>query len=473
MLSFGINLGDHHVVVSRVLCVDDDPLIRDAVRRLLEPKLYEFAGAASGAEALAILAAENIDVVISDHSMPSMTGLELLSRMSELHPKIPFIMLTGQATLDDAVSAMKGGASDFISKPVDAARLSASLKNAIRLRDKDSAIDRLQLEVRDVHSVDGILGRSELMEDVRKLVQKTAHSDVAVLILGETGTGKELVARALHYGGPRAERPFVDVNSSVATESLLDSELFGHEKGSFTGAAGRRRGQFEQADGGTLFLDEIGDMPLSTQAKILRTLQEHTIRRVGSEDAVGVDVRVVCATHRDLESAIKAGTFRQDLYYRISTLVIELPPLRARPEDLPELVEHFALRACRREGRRPLSVSSGALECLQAYSWPGNVRELQHAVDRAVLLADKDQIQEDDLPFAVRRRKETETETEPRAEAGLGLIEAVDRLERSMIQAALLKNDGVKARAARELRVSERRLSYKMMNLGIETAKDT
>lgn len=458
-------------MVHRVLCVDDEPVVRESLRRLLEPEHYAFVGADSGDAALTILGRESIDVIISDHGMPRMTGLEFLAKVRELHPGVPFIMLTGQATLDDAVQAMKFGAADFISKPIDAARLSASLKNAIRLRDKDLAIERLRLEVRDQRNVDGILGRSRLMDEVRRLVGKAAQSEVAVLILGETGTGKELVARALHFAGPRADGPFVAVNSAVATESLLDSELFGHEKGSFTGAVGRRRGQFEQANHGTLFLDEIGDMPLATQAKILRTLQESSIRRVGSEDAVDVDVRIVCATHRNLEQSIQAGTFRRDLFYRISTLVIELPPLRARPEDLPELVDYFSSMACRRESRPPVTLSEAALACLSAYAWPGNVRELQHAIDRAVLLAEGDRIEERDLPFAVRRGPETAPEQGTQAREGEGLIEAVDRLERSMIQDALARNDWVKARAARELRVSERRLAYKMMNLGIEVPR--
>lgn len=471
-LSFESEFGKTPGVLARILCVDDERVVRESLRRLLEPESYEFVGAGSGTEALAILAREPIDLIVSDHSMPELSGLQLLAKVRELRPEVPFIMLTGQATLEDAVQAMKGGAADFISKPVDAARLFTSLKNALLLRDKDQAINRLRLEVGARHSVDGILGRSEAMSEVRRLLLKAAQSEVSVLVLGETGTGKELVARALHFAGPRASGPFVAVNSAIATEALLDSELFGHEKGSFTGAVGRHRGQFEQADRGTLFLDEIGDMPLSTQAKILRTLQEGTIRRVGSEDAVDVDVRIISATHRDLEGCIQAGTFRRDLYYRISTLVIELPPLRDRPEDLPELVRYFSTLATRRESRPPVTISDAALACLQRYSWPGNVRELQHAIDRAVLLAEGDRIEEHDLPFAVRRNADSPSGAPPVGERE-GLIEAVDRLERSMIQTALEKNDWVKARAARDLRISERRLSYKMMNLGIEVAKSS
>lgn len=471
-LSFGPDFGETPGVIARVLCVDDERVVRESLRRLLEAQRYEFIGAESGEEALAILAREGIGVIVSDHSMGEMSGVELLAKVRERHPDTPFIMLTGQATLEDAVQAMKGGAADFISKPVDAARLFTSLKNALLLRDKDQAISRLRLEVGDRHSLDGILGRSEVMEEVRRLVAKAAQSEVPVLILGETGTGKELVARALHFGGPRATGPFVAVNSAIATESLLDSELFGHERGSFTGAVGRHRGQFEQADRGTLFLDEIGDMPLATQAKILRTLQESSVRRVGSEDAVNINVRVICATHRNLEDSIASGTFRRDLYYRISTLVIELPPLRKRLEDLPELVTYFSNLATRRESRPPVTLSDAALDCLRRYSWPGNVRELQHAIDRAVLLAEGDRIEEHDLPFAVRRNADSPSGEPPRREHE-GLIEAVDRLERSMIQAALERHDWVKARAARDLRISERRLSYKMMNLGIEVPKNS
>jgi DNA-binding NtrC family response regulator len=301
------------------------------------------------------------------------------------------------------------------------------------------------------------------MERVRALIRRAASSEATVLIVGESGTGKELVARALHSSGPRLAGPFVDVNSAALTESLLESELFGHEKGAFTSAIARRRGKFEQAHGGTLFLDEIGDMPLPTQAKMLRVLQERSFQRVGGDERISVDVRVICATNRTLDEEAQKGTFRKDLFYRINTLVIDLPPLRQRVTDIPELARHFLARFNREEKRDVKDFSTHAMETLCAHGWPGNVRELQHAVERAVLVCEGDEIQPEHLPPAVSAGKTAP----PPVQGGEGLIETVERIERSMILAALEKNAWVKARAARALGVTERILSYKINNLGI------
>ena len=302
------------------------------------------------------------------------------------------------------------------------------------------------------------------MDGLRKTIRRAAASDATVLIIGESGTGKELVARGLHASGPRAAGPYIDVNSAALTETLLESELFGHEKGAFTSAIARRRGKFEQAHGGTLFLDEIGDMPLPTQAKMLRVLQERAFQRVGGDERINVDVRVICATNRILEEDAKKGTFRSDLFYRINTFVIEIPPLRERAADIPDLARHFQARANRHEKRQVQGFAPKAMEALCSHLWPGNVRELQHAVERGVLVCDGEEIRPEDLPPAVLRGQAAPA----KADEGGGLIETVERLERSMILAALDKHGWVKSRAARALGVTERILSYKMTNLGIE-----
>jgi len=331
---------------------------------------------------------------------------------------------------------------------------------------KQREIVRLRSEVQKESTPEVLLlGSSAPMEKLRALLRKVAASEATLLVTGESGTGKELVARALHYGGPRARRPFVDVNCAAFTEGLPESELFGHEKGAFTGAATRHQGKFEQAHEGTLFLDEIGDMPLPIQAKILRVLQERSFERVGGTEKVRVDVRVICATNRDLDEAVRKGTFRQDLLYRINPLVIEVPPLRERASDIPELAEHFLARATRAEKRDVRDFSAAAMERLKAHAWPGNVRELQHAVQRAVLVCEGRSIEPEHLPPAVARRDTPAAAAEPGKER---LIESLERLERSLIVAALDKEGWVKSRAARTLGLNERVLSYKMNNLGIE-----
>ena len=331
---------------------------------------------------------------------------------------------------------------------------------------KDREIVHLRAEVqKETVPEHALLGSSQGVQDLRALIRKVAASKTTALITGENGTGKELVARSLHYLSPRAQKPLVELNCAALTHTLLESELFGHEKGAFTGAASRRLGRFEQADGGTLFLDEIGDMPLEIQPKFLKVLEERSFQRVGGDERVVVDVRVICATNRDLVGMVKKGTFREDLYYRINIVHLEVPPLRERGEDIPGLAEHFLARANRAE-KREVALSEEALEILKAHAWPGNVRELRHALERAVLVCDGDVILPKDLPPALARRAAGSS-----SPAGAErLIDALERMERSMIVSALEKSGWVKSRAARSLGLNERVLTYKMNNLGIERA---
>jgi DNA-binding NtrC family response regulator len=448
----------------RILYVEDDATSARLVKMIAEKEGYTVTHVPNEKECWKAVAEDLPGIFFIDLTLPDVSGLDLLARLREKHPAIPAIVVTASDSIQDVIGAMQRGAMDYLTKPVDARRMVVSLGNAMRITTQQREIARLRADVREAYSPEQLVGTSPAMDRVRQNIRRAAASEATVLIVGESGTGKELVARALHASSPHVTGPFVDVNSAALAETLLESELFGHEKGSFTSADSRRRGKFEQADGGTIFLDEIGDMPLATQAKILRVLQERAFQRVGGDERVNVNVRVICATHRDLEEDAQKGAFRKDLFYRINTFVIEVPPLRERVTDIPELVRHFLARTNRTEKRQIHGISELAMKALCSHPWPGNVRELQHAIERAVLVCDTEEILAEHLPPAVVR------EQAPSAPVGeeAGLIEAVERVERSMILAAMDRNCWVKVRAARALGVTERILAYKMNNLGIE-----
>jgi len=455
-------MGASHIL-GRIIYVEDDAATARVVKAIAEREGFSLRILPSGKDFLRHLQEPPPDLCLMDLTLPDASGLDLLEKLRETHPGVPAVVITASDSVKDAVAAMKRGACDYVTKPVDAPRLGVILRNALRLGNQQREIARLRSEVQGEYGPECLVGSSPAMESLRALIRRVAPSETTILIMGENGTGKELVARAIHYSGPRAPKPFVDVNSAALTETLLESELFGHEQGAFTGASARRAGKFEQAHGGTLFLDEIGDMPPSTQAKILRVLQERTFQRVGGSEKIEVDVRVLCATNRNLEEAVRQGQFRKDLFYRVNTLVLEVPPLREHPEDIPELARHFLARAARREKRPVTEISPAALEALRHHSWPGNVRELQHAIDRAVLLCEGNEILPEHLPPAVLRRPAGEPEGGNEG----NLLRAVERLERAMILEALQKHGWVKARAARTLGITERMIAYKMQNLGI------
>jgi len=448
----------------RILYVEDDATSARLVKAIAEKEGYSIDLVATEKECLKAVADDTPDLFLIDLTLPDASGLDLLQKLKEKHPDVPAVIVTASDSIHDVIGAMKRGAVDYLTKPIDTRRMVVSLANAVKMTRQQNAIARLVEQVEQAYSPEHLVGRSSQMEQVRQLIRRAAKSEATVLIVGESGTGKELVARALHAAGPRVSGPFIDVNSAALTETLLESELFGHEKGAFTSAIARRRGKFEQAHGGTIFLDEIGDMPAPTQAKMLRVLQERAFQRVGGDEKLAVDVRVICATNRNLEDLVEKGSFRKDLFYRINTLVIEIPPLRDRVADIPDLARHFLVRTNRSEKKDVQEFSPQAMEALCSHSWPGHVRELQHAVERAVLVCDGGEILPEHLPPAVLRAHPLSGPT-PDKES---LIEAVERLERSMIFAALEKNGWVKARAARSLGVSERILAYKMNNLGID-----
>jgi two-component system, NtrC family, response regulator AtoC len=385
----------------RILVVEDDRPMAELMRRILESEGYEVALAGNLEKAKLALREAPFPVIVSDIGLGASNGLSLIPFVQELHPNSLMVFITGQACVDSAVTAIRDGAFEYLPKPLDLEELETSLKGAV-----DRAVRQLKLRtepesvhtIRQVPSTSEFIGKSPLMAAVYRSIAKAALFRGNVLIQGESGTGKELVAQAIHRYSVWASRPFVTVNCAALTDTLLESELFGHVKGAFTGAIQNKRGLFEEADGGTIFLDEIGDISLSVQVKMLRAIQEGEIKPVGSTESRKVDVRVVAATHRDLELYIKEGKFREDLYFRLKVMMIQIPPLRDRVEDLPDLVDQFVTLSCRASGKEITAIAQSALEALKAYPWPGNVRELEHAVQRAVAVSNSSILFPEDFP---------------------------------------------------------------------------
>ncbi len=444
----------------RILVVDDESSQLELVGGFLKKRGFETLLAESGTKALEIFRAEPVDMVLTDQKMPDMSGLELLKAIRAINPEAAAIVITAYGTVETAVAAIKAGAADYVTKPVNLDELLFRIDQVKERR-------RLIAENRDLretleknHRIEGIIGESGRMIEVLSLVRRVAPSEATVLIRGESGTGKELIAKAIHYAGARASAPLVRVNCAALPETLLESELFGHEKGAFTGAVAARKGRFESADGGTLFLDEIGDLPLPLQAKLLRVLQEREFERLGSSKPIRVDVRILAATHRNLEALVKAGQFREDLYYRLNVVTVVLPPLRERREDLPLLMDHF-LRLFAEKNRKAIrGFTQQARELLLRYDYPGNVRELENIVERAVVLTRDDVIGRSDLPLSAHALEETESGEK-------SMPAAVEGVERRMIREALVQAGGVQTRAAEMLGISERALRYKLKKYGL------
>jgi DNA-binding NtrC family response regulator len=385
-------------VNGRIMIVDDDLAFRVGTLALLEDHGFDATIATNGAEAVQKLSERQHDLVLSDLVMPGMNGIELLRQIKNAHPGMPVIMVTGFASIGTAVEAMRLGARDYVTKPCDNDELLIKIRRALEEQQKDRELRSLRDEVRGVYGFGSLVGRNARMKEVYTLVQQVAGTDVPALILGETGTGKELVAKAIHYNSSRRDKPFVVINCSALAETLLESELFGHEKGAFTGAHRQHAGKFEEARGGTIFLDEIGDVPLHIQTKLLRVLQEEEIQRVGGTETIRVDSRVVAATHRDLAGMIASGHFREDLFYRLNVFPIDLPPLRERMDDLPYLVEHFLGKHAGLGGNRVTKFAPGVLPLMMNYPWRGNIRELENLIKRAIIKATGDTITVVELP---------------------------------------------------------------------------
>lgn len=456
----------------KVLIVDDEPSIRDSLSLLLKNS-FEVFTAPNGQEALSLIENDSPDLILLDVLMPLMDGIETLKLLKERFSKIPVVMLTATNTVRTAVEAMKYGATDYLNKPFDVEELTTLIVNT--LDNSDSSPQKVDNETkvrRDLKAsladYGPMVGRSPTMIDVFHRVGQIAERNTTVLITGESGTGKELIAQEVHKRSPRKDKPFVALNCAAIPESLIESELFGHEKGAFTHAVERRIGHFELADGGTLFLDEIGELSLSVQVKMLRFLQEQEFYRVGRSKPLRVDVRVIAATNKNLEELIKEKKFRQDLFYRINVIAIHLPPLRDRFEDIPYLIEHFLERFCPLYGGKKIEINKDAMEVLVEYDWPGNVRELENVMESLMALSTSQTITSEMLPKKIRNRSlNPESYKQNVLDGTLGFEEAERAFESEMILKALKKTNYVQTRAAELLGISRRILKYKMDKLGI------
>ncbi len=443
----------------RILVVDDEPAQRELVSGFLKKQGLEVSSAESGVKALQLFRQDSIDLILTDQKMPNMSGADLLQAVHAINPETPVILMTAFGSIEAAVSAIQGGATDYLTKPLNLDELLYRIRQ-VSDRYRIIAENReLREALQSRHRIEGIIGESGQMLEVVSLVRRVAPSEATVLIRGESGTGKELIAKAIHFASPRASGPLVKVNCAALPETLLESELFGHEKGAFTGALTTRQGRFELANGGTLFLDEIGDLPLHLQAKLLRVLQEREFERVGSSRPVHVNVRILAASHRPLEALIKAGQLREDLYYRLNVVTILIPPLRERRSDLSLLIDHFLRLFAEKNGKTIRGLTHEARDILLRYDYPGNVRELENIIERAVVLTRDDVIGIGELPLTVQN-------PEVKGDRETNLTVAMEGLERRMIRDALARSDGVQTQAAELLGISERGLRYKLIKYG-------
>lgn len=447
---------------STLLVIDDEPNILTSVRRALELEDYRVEVAGSGAVGLEKLSETEIDLVLLDVVMPHMDGLQVLAKIRESFPQVSVIMMSGNASIETAVSATKLGARDFVEKPLSSDKLLITIQNCLDF--VKVSREKTELEAK-VTGEFAMLGSSKAMAVIFDKLTKTAPTNGRVLITGENGTGKELVARAIHQHSKRRNEPFIKLNCAAIPSELIESELFGHEKGAFTGATQQRRGKFELADGGTIFLDEVGDMNPSAQAKVLRVLQESELERVGGHETIRVDVRVVAATNKNLAEEISAGRFREDLYYRLNVVPFELPPLRARREDIPDLVQHFLRSACVANEVPSKSICSASTSLLMQHDWPGNVRELKNSIERLVILTSGSEITPSDIQDALPVKQVASNYRQ-----GVALKDLVAAAERELIVAALSANEGHVSNTAKELHLERSHLYKKMKALGISNS---
>ncbi|AZE50842.1 Two component, Sigma-54 Specific, central transcriptional regulator of acidic amino acid uptake [Pseudomonas chlororaphis] len=458
-----------------LLVVDDEPKLCDLLSSALNQDGIQVFTAGNGLHALKVLEQEEIDLVISDWRMPGMDGPQLLAEVKQRYPQIPVIVMTAYSTVKNAVQSMRNGAYDYIAKPFDIDELDITVSKALQFRDILKDNQRMRAELDEHRQIDSLVGDSPTFRRVLQAVDSVRESNATILLTGESGTGKEMVARAIHQHGNRANKPFVAVNCAAIPEGLLESEMFGHRKGAFTGAVADRVGRFQQADKGTLFLDEVGDMPLALQAKILRALQERVIEPVGDPRERKVDVRVIAATHKNLLEAVANKEFREDLYYRLNVFPIPLPALRERVEDIAPLARHFAHTLGTTAGKRITGFSPQALQAMANYAWPGNIRELQNCVERATIVAAGAVIEESDLPGYLFSSTPVNAGVSPLPGDSLSVPSDLDaalaEVEKAYILAALQQSNGVQAAAAQLIGISERSFWYRLKKLGIQVDK--
>jgi DNA-binding NtrC family response regulator len=443
---------------ARILIVDDEANARSALAELLRDEGYSVETAADGFKALPKLADFGPDVLLTDLKMPGMDGIELMGKARDLDPECQVVLMTAHGAVATAVAAMRAGAADYLSKPLDLGELSVVIERVVERRRLRAETGRLRERLASRRKITNMVGSSPAIQGVFETVLQIAPSKATVLITGESGTGKELVAEAIHEHSQRSKGPFVKLHCAALAESLLESELFGHERGAFTGAAARRDGRFSQADGGTLFLDEIGEISASTQVKLLRFLQEHTFERVGGNQTLKVDVRVVAATNRDLAARVREGKFREDLFYRLNVITVDMPALRARSGDIPLLAAYFLQRYARENGKEINGFDDAALARMNAYAWPGNVRELENAIERAVVMCRGTAIRTGDLSPGIRGAEAGKDASDAPAVPGATLAD----IERHAILKTLEHTGGATAQAAEILGISPRKIQYKL-----------
>ena len=442
-----------------ILLVDDEDGMRRLLSRVLSREGYETTAVSNGAEALRHVANDRFDLVVTDIKMPEMDGLELLRELKEFEPSLPIIVITAYGTVENAVEALRAGAYDYIAKPFETDEIKLTVAKVLERERLLAENLYLHAELEERYDVSGIIGNSPAMQQVYEMASSVAASNANVLITGESGTGKELLARSIHYSSLRKEKPFVVLNCAALSEGVLESELFGHEKGAFSGALMSRKGRFELADQGTLFIDEVAEMSMAAQVKLLRVIQEHEFERVGGNKTIQVDVRIVAATNKNLEDQVKSGRFREDLYYRLNVVNIHIPPLRERREDIEELSRYFLNKYVAETGKKILEIAPRTLSCLLAHDWPGNVRELQNAIERAVVLAKGTERTPRDLPQGLQGDDQICLQL---PEKGGNLTEILEDLERQLIIQTLQREDGSQTRAAEALGIKRTTLRYKM-----------
>jgi two-component system NtrC family response regulator len=448
-----------------ILIIDDEAAQRDVLSGYLKKKSYKIFSASSGKEGIEIAEKNPVDIILSDFKMPDLNGIDVLEQVKKVNPEISFVIVTAFGTIENAVKAIRLGAFDYISKPVDLDELDLMIERIIEHKNLKSENQLLKNQLQEKYKITSIISHSQKMEEIINVAARVAESKANVLITGENGTGKEVLAKGIHYLSSRRDAAFIAVNIPALTETLLESELFGHEKGAFTGADKMKKGRFELAHSGTIFLDEVGDIPQSIQVKLLRVLQEHQFERVGGTEKIEVDVRIIAATNKDLEHKIKDGTFREDLYYRLNVVSINIPPLRERKEDILPMIESFIEKYSVENKKDKLEISKEAVDVLMKYNYPGNVRELENVIERAVVLTRGKVITLNDLPMNIKGYKE---------EKNLGAIrkgtltEQVEDLEKQLIFDALQQSAGNQTKAGKLLGLTERNLRYKLKKYNIK-----
>ena len=450
-----------------ILVIEDDSPQLQTLTGFLEKQGFSVTGSPSGVEGIRIVIEQPIDLVLTDYKMPDKNGMDVLREIKGINPEIAVILMTAFGNVEMAVEAMKEGAFDYLTKPIDLDELEIIIKKSLEKKRLVSENMELRRQLADRYRFDEIISGSSEMEEIINMAGRSARSKATVLIRGESGTGKELIAKAIHYTSPRKDGHFVPVNCAALSENLLESELFGHEKGAFTGADKQRKGRFEQADGGTIFIDEVGEISVSAQVKLLRVLQEREFERVGGNETVLVDVRVITATNQDLEKMVERGNFREDLFYRLNVISLRIPPLRDRKNDIPPLVSHFIAKYASENDKEIEDISKEAMDILMKYDYPGNVRELENAIERAVVMTRGTIITTEDLPIHIRIAQ-SESGSIYSEMKGKSLPEIVEHLERHLVADALAKTDGNQSKAAEILGISERNLRYKLKKYGMK-----